>query len=133
VIIVSEDGMIDLLPNLRRQVSRPSVEAVVHDVEAAITEDPDYELFFRHWEHLESLAFYLTAEQCARANAARKSLEEHRANPDPHDASGLGRITHVGWVPFKPDPTMDASYFLNEDNDDVQGEGRADPAPPSAV
>ena len=59
VIIVSEDGMINLLPNLRRQVARDSVESVVRQLEESLTDDPDYEVFFRHWEHLESLAFYL--------------------------------------------------------------------------
>ena len=33
VIIVSEDGMINLLPNLRRQVSAASVEKVVKQLE----------------------------------------------------------------------------------------------------
>jgi hypothetical protein len=117
VIIVSEDGMINLLPNLRRQVARDSVEAVVRHLEESLTHDPDYEVFFRHWEHLESLAFYLTAEQCDRINAARTALEDHRARPDPDDqdrTEGLvGRITHVGWTPFASDPDMNSSYFLD--------------------
>lgn len=119
VIIVSEDGMIDLLPNLRRQVARAGVEAVVRQLEGSMTDDPDYEVFFRHWEHLEALAFYLTAEQCDRVNEARTQLEEHRARPDPkdHDPNQgmVGRITHVGWTPFVPDPEMNSSYFLDED------------------
>jgi len=116
VIIVSEDGMINLLPNLRRQVAHDSVESVVLLLEESLTDDPDYEIFFRHWEHLESLAFYLTAEQCDRINTARARLEEHRAQPDPDDRDSnegfVGRITHVGWTPFVPDPEMNASYFL---------------------
>ena len=117
VIIVSEDGMINLLPNLRRQVARGSVEGVVRQLEASMTDDPDYEVFFRHWEHLESVAFYLTAQQCERINTARTRLEEHRARPDPNDRDpneGLvGRITHVGWTPFAPDPEMNPSYFFD--------------------
>lgn len=115
VIIVSEDGMIDLLPRLRRQVSREAVEDVVRQVEGAITEDPDYEVFFRHWTHLESLAFYLSAEQCGRANQARTALEDHRARPLATDdpASGLGRVTRVSWNPFAPDTEMNETYFLD--------------------
>lgn len=119
VIIVSEDGMINLLPNLRRQVPCGSVEAVVRQLEESMTDDPDYKVFFRHWETLESLAFYLTAQQCDRINATRTRLEEHRGRPDPddHDPNeGLvGRITHVGWTPFTPDPEMNPSYFLDAD------------------
>lgn len=118
LIIVSEDGMIDLLPDLRRQVSRSSVETAVREVENAVTSDPDFEVFFRYWEHLEALAFYLTAEQCERANSARQALENHRAKPDPRDSSGLGRITHVPWTPFKPDPAMDISFFLDGPTED---------------
>jgi hypothetical protein len=117
VIIVSEDGMINLLPNLRRLVARDSIEAVVGKLEESLTDDPDYEVFFRHWEHLESLAFYLTMGQCDRANAARMGLEEHRARPDPPDRDPnegmVGRITHVGWTPFAPDAEMNSSYFLD--------------------
>jgi hypothetical protein len=120
VIIVSEDGMINLLPNLRRQVNRDSVEEVVRQLERSLTSDPDYEVFFRHWEHLESLAFYLTAAQCDRINTARERLEEHRARPEPDDRSpgeGLvGRITHVGWTRFTPDPDMNSSYFFDSEH-----------------
>jgi hypothetical protein len=118
VIIVSEDGMINLLPDLRRKVSRESVEAAVGQLEKSLTDDPDYEVFFRHWEHLEALAFYLTPDQCERINAARTALENHRARPHPDDhdpTEGMvGRITHVGWTPFAPDPEMNSSYFLGE-------------------
>jgi hypothetical protein len=104
VIIVSEDGMINLLPDLPRQVARTSVEKVVHQLEESLTDDPDYEIFFRYWEHLESLAFYLTAEQCGRINAAWTRLEEHRARPESHprdpNEGSLGFITRVSWTPF---------------------------------
>lgn len=116
VIIVSEDGMINLLPDLRRQVSRRAVEEVVQDLEDTITDNPDYEVFFRHWDHLESLAFYLTEEQCARVNAARQALEDHRAKPEPNP-DGLGRITHVSWTPLEPNPAMNSSYFLDESDE----------------
>ncbi|WP_420323272.1 diadenylate cyclase [Kribbella sindirgiensis] len=117
IIIVSEDGMINLLPDLRRQVARDSVEEVVRQLEESLTDEPDYEIFFRYWAHLESLAFYLTVEQCERINAARTRLEDHRARPDshPHDPNegSLGYITHVSWTPFAPDPEMNSSYFLD--------------------
>jgi hypothetical protein len=118
IIIVSEDGMIDLLPDLQRRVTRGSVEEGVLQLERSLTDDPDYEIFFRHWEHLEALAFYLTPEQCDRINAARARLEEHRARPDPQDLGpdqgNVGRITHMRWKPFTPNPEMNSSYFLDE-------------------
>ncbi|GAA1719214.1 diadenylate cyclase [Kribbella yunnanensis] len=119
VIIVSEDGMINLLPDLPRQVARDSVEKVVRQLEESLTDDPDYEIFFRYWRHLESLAFYLTAEQCERINAVRTRLEEHRARPESHprdpNEGSLGFITHVSWTSFAPDPEMNTSYFLESE------------------
>jgi hypothetical protein len=117
VIIVSEDGMIDLIPNLRRQVSRSSVDEAVRQLEDSLTDDPDYEDFFRHWEHLESLAFYLSTEQCDRVNAAREALESHRSRTSLSslnaDEGLIGRISVVGWTPFAPNADMNASYFLD--------------------
>ena len=105
VIIVSEDGMINLLPDMRRLVSRSDVDDAVAQAEAAVSEDPVYEDFFRHWSSLEALAFYLDERQCARANDARARLEVHR-----NATSG----TRTGWTPMTPDPAMDDSYFLED-------------------
>ncbi len=103
VIVVSEDGMINLQPRLRRRVRRDSVETVVQAVEAVVAErDPNYEAFFRRWDHLEALAFYLSDDQCARANESRKALEEHRA--------ATSTMT-ISWSRLKPDPEMSDSYF----------------------
>lgn len=107
VIIVSEDGMVNLLPNLRRVVDRASIESVVAQVEAAADNDPSrgthFEEFFRTWDHMEAVAFYLTPEQCDRVNAAREKLEQTRAD-------GHGTIV-VGWTRIKPDPKLNDTFF----------------------
>lgn len=109
VIIVSEDGMINLLPDLRRQVTRTSVEKVVARVEAVVGDDPvtdpDFEEFHRYWDHLEAVAFYLDQEQCDRANAARDRLEVARTE---------GGLTISGWTRMTVDPEMNDTYFVSE-------------------
>jgi hypothetical protein len=113
VVIVSEDGMIDLIPRLERRISRDEVEKPLTDLQDALTTGPNYEAFFRAWDHLESLAFYLTQPQCDRANTARSALEEHRAQQDPDLAgTNLGQITHVSWSPLEPSPEMNDSYYV---------------------
>jgi hypothetical protein len=106
VIIVSEDGMINLLPDLPRVVSRDAIEAVLRKVEDAVAKDPTrgthLEEFERCWTHLEAVAFYLSDEQCERANVARDHLEEDRTR--------LG-ITVTGWRRMQPNPVLDVSYF----------------------
>ncbi|GAW51133.1 MULTISPECIES: diadenylate cyclase [unclassified Nocardioides] len=114
VVIVSEDGMINVIPRLPRRIHPSAVERPLEQLEIALTRGPSYDDFFRAWTHLEALRFYLTDAQCARANAARETLEEDRAKPEPDAPPGLGRITHVSWTPFEPDPDMDDTYYLAE-------------------
>jgi hypothetical protein len=101
VIIVSEDGMIDLLPNLRRPIERATIERAVDEHESSSRADVNFETFHRHDDRLVALGFYLNEEQCARANAARERVEEQRG--------GNLRIIHRE---FTPDPAMNDSYFL---------------------
>ena len=77
---------------------------MVCQVEIAAGDDPDYEVFFRHWDHLEALAFYLSAGQCERANAARERLEDHRRS-----SSSI----QVGWERVTPAAEMDNSYLID--------------------
>lgn len=115
IIIVSEDGMINLIPDLPRRVDRSYVEEVVAEVEALSFEDPiDFETFHRRENHLRALAFYLTAKQCERANNSRERVESFRESSfESHD--GLGGITRVGYTPFEPDPRLDGTFFLPQE------------------
>lgn len=112
IVIVSEDGMIDLVPLLNRRVRFDEVERPVAAVEAAAA-TLDWEAFFRVWDHLDALCFYLTAEQCDRINAAREAIEEARASEPVDPGTGLGAITQVSWDRFEPNPEMNDSYYLD--------------------
>ncbi|MDN4175844.1 diadenylate cyclase [Nocardioides sp. SOB77] len=103
VIIVSEDGMIDLLPNLKPRVDRERVERAVQALEEASQGDIKFERFYRRREHVEALEFYLDEDQCARANSATDRVEDHR------ESRSLMRV-YPG--EFTADPEMDDSYFL---------------------
>jgi hypothetical protein len=112
IIIVSEDGMINLIPDLPRRVERSYVESVVAEVEALSKEDPiDFETFHRREDHLRSLSFYLSPEQCERANEARERVETFRESSF-RPNGGLGGITRVGYARFEPDRRLDESWFL---------------------
>lgn len=118
IVIVSEDGMIDLIPLLRRRVSRSELETPLGALEEAAAID-DSEAFFRSWHHLEALDFYLTQDQCDRINAARELVEQRRAEEPVDTETGLGHIVHVSWKRFVPDPDMDPTYYVDEPNDTV--------------
>lgn len=112
IIIVSEDGMINLIPDLPRRVERSYVESVLAEVEALSSENPlDFEAFNRREEHLRSLSFYLSPTQCTRANEARERVEVFRESSF-EPTGGLGGITRVGYKRYEPDERLDESYFL---------------------
>lgn len=112
IVIVSEDGMIDLLPSLRKRVRRAAVEMVVQDLENVATSHPmNFERAADATRDVESFAFYLTAEQCDRANSARESIEAERERLAL--ASGGGVITRLLYKPFRPDPEMNESYYID--------------------
>jgi hypothetical protein len=113
IVIVSEDGMIDLVPSLNRRIKREEVERPIATAEESAASG-DFQAFFRSWAHLEALAFYLDADQCARANSARESLEEIRAKEAVDPETGLGKIARVSWKPFDPHAGMSAEYYLPE-------------------
>lgn len=115
IIIVSEDGMLNLIPDLPRRVKRSYVEKVLAQVESLSQENPvDFQAFHRSEKHLRSLAFYFTLEQCERANNACERVEQFRESSF-KSRDGLGGITRLGYESFKPDPRLDDTYFLPED------------------
>lgn len=115
IIIVSEDGMLNLIPDLPRRVLRSYVESTVNDLEEISRQEPvNFEASHRKETHLRSLGAYLTAEQCIRANDALERVENYRGRTA-QSHNGLGFITSVGHALFKPNPHLDESLFLPEE------------------
>lgn len=105
VIIVSEDGRIDLLPRLMRRVRRSHIDRVVARLVEASGEDTDFETFARLDRYAQGLEFYFDQDQCDAVNAARQRVEERQWTEE-----GM-RVTTV---PISPDPAMDPDYYLIE-------------------
>ena len=111
IVIVSEDGMIDLLPNLRRRLKRASVSRAIDDLVRASQEPVDFAAAWAHESHVRSLDFYLSEEQAIAANAAFEAVEEARERAV--SASGGSGITRIGYEKLRADPEMNESYFLD--------------------
>jgi hypothetical protein len=104
-VVVSEDGMVDLIPNIPPQVSRQLVaDAVSAVVEVGEAPNIDFERFHREWGRLEQLEFYLSEEQCERANGAHERVEHVRG-----ETSG----TRIYFRPLVPDPRLSDDFFLD--------------------
>ncbi len=110
IVIVSEDGMIDVLPDLKRQVGRTEVEVAVAKLDRASRSPVDFERASKAARHVRSLAFYLNQDQCDTVNAAQERVEQERERLV--HASRQPGITRVGYKVLVPDAAMNDSYFL---------------------
>lgn len=106
VIIVSEDGRIDLLPTLMRRVRREAIQVRVDQFIEAVQDEEDYEKIARLERACEKVEFYLTPEQCDVVNEAREAVAERRWAEE--------RV-RLQVVPVQPHPAMDESYFIDPD------------------
>jgi len=105
-VVVSEDGSVDLLPNIRPRVNGSVIQALVAEL-ALVTSPDDFEAFGRYHEIMreldDSFRFYLSSEQCDVVNAAQARYLNR-----PYE---LGEI-RVPRPAFEPDPMMDSFYIL---------------------
>ena len=106
VIVISDDGTVDLVPSLMPRVSRHEVEDVVRSFcEYSGRQDNDSEEWARLNREVDGLSFYLDQEQCDRVNTAYEKEMDSRL-----EAGGI----KIMRTPLRPDPDMDDSYFENE-------------------
>jgi hypothetical protein len=105
IILVSEDGMINLLPGLRKRMSRKVIQQNLEDLRAAAAkENFDPERFYGAYRRLEAQTFYLSADECAEVNRLRVGMEERRWTENQM------RLTMPD---LEPDPDMNDSYLLD--------------------
>ena len=104
MVVVSDDGNVDLIPPLRRQVHRQRILDAVARVKAAHEADDRREAA-EAIDAVRKLEFYLTEEQCSEINLV--GHEEERRN------SEGGGIVLV-YRDLIPDPIFDGSYLRDD-------------------
>ena len=106
VIVISDDGTVDLIPSLMPRVPRHEVEdAVSAFCEYSRMQQNDGEEWARLNRLVERLSFYLDQEQCDRVNAAYEKEMDARL------AAGGTKLMRTR---LQPNPDMDESYFEDE-------------------
>ncbi len=106
IVVISDDGMIDVIPHLRPRLDKLNIEQMVADLEALVSqEERDERRFNQLLGILGEIRFYLTLGQCERTNSARRAFEEDRI-------SEVGRIYPV-YGDLAPHPDMNDSYYLD--------------------
>lgn len=103
-VVVSEDGDVELLPMLNPRIHREQIEIVLGQLKQAVTAEPrDVGAMNRALGWLDIHRFYLSAEQCERANRLR-------------DLGQAGLNVRVIYRDFTAHPSLDDSYFFPDSN-----------------
>jgi hypothetical protein len=108
-IVVSEDGSIDLIPDLMPQIPRSSIlEAISKLRILRDAESFDHKEFGKVMDWLTEHRFYLLPEMCEEANNLRCEIEAKHIQ--------LGRDTTIKVVynDFTPNEEMNETYFFDE-------------------
>lgn len=106
ILLVSEDGMINLLPDLPPRIRRVDRDAMLADLkEAAEIRPVDGERFYRAYRKIEANKFYFSRQQ----------LDEVNALMDDHWARRIeeGGNIRVFEKPLSPDPKMTDDYLID--------------------
>jgi len=103
VVVKSEDGMVNLFPALRPQISKAELNAHLDCLRALATENgADGTKLNRVMQWLTDHRFYLSPAQCEEVNTLNEQASKH-------SFSDAGRIIYNT---FQPDEEMNDSYFL---------------------
>lgn len=104
LVVISDDGTVDLVPQLRHRVNRNDVEAAVRTFCERCEDNPvNGEEFARTHDRVKALVFYLDDAQCQLVNDAYTNEMRRR-----FEAGGIS-ITEA---PLRPHPDMNDSYFI---------------------
>lgn len=103
IIVVSEDGMVNIIPNLRPQIKHSDLtEAIIAFRAMAEAEHLIIKEFNQAMTFFNTYAFYLSQEECDEINNLRHMIEEK-------NKSCAARIVYKD---LKPDKEMNDSYYF---------------------
>ncbi|NAY91400.1 hypothetical protein GTQ34_05660 [Muricauda sp. JGD-17] len=107
IVVVSEDGMINLIPDLKPQIRHSDITEAIDNFRKILeSENINKKYFNRGMNFFKSVNFYLTEEECKTINSLRHQIEEKFA-----DDLVWVRIVYEE---LKPNPDMDKSYYKDE-------------------
>jgi hypothetical protein len=110
-IVISEDGSIDLIPNLMPQIPRSTVEEAMAELRKLTDEKYfDFKKFSKTMEWLNNHKFYLLPEICHEINSLRREIEIVR------DRLIEPTALRIVYSDFIPNEDMNESYFLVDSN-----------------
>lgn len=104
-VVVSVDGSIDLIPDLKPRISRSSIEGKMVELRGLLdSEDFDTGEFNQLLSWFSDHRFYLLPEMCKEINEIKQSLENQQVEP---------MAIRLVIDDFLPNPDMNESYFTD--------------------
>ncbi len=108
-VIISEDGMVDLYPQLLPRIKRTDIEDRLKTLRNEVSQqEVSYETYRPLMNWFSHHEFYLSEQQCNEINELRKVFDS-KLKPE------LNAI-YIIYPDFKPNPEMDDSYFIADEN-----------------
>ena len=106
-VIISEDGMVDLYPDLLPRITKNAIEKHLDNLRELSSNDIlNNDKYRKIMSWFDKHRFYLSQEQCDKINRIKTACnEKERQNP---------YQLFILWNDFKPNSEMDNSYFLRE-------------------
>ena len=105
VVVISEDGMVDILPKLNPILKRQDIENIVSKyINIVLDENIDIGDFNKQTENLYKFKFYFSKEQCDLINNKRKEIESYLWK----NVEVYIQIVHDD---LSPDPKFDDTYL----------------------
>ena len=106
-VIISEDGIVDLYPELLPKIKKSEIENHLSDLRDISSKDVlDNDAYRTTMNWLDKHQFYLSQEQCDEINKI-KTICNEKEKKDPYQIFIL-------WNDMKPNPEMDESYFMDD-------------------
>jgi len=107
IIIISEDGMINIVPDLRPQIKHSEIIKAISDFEKLLDSDNlNQKTFNKGMSYFQAINFYLTKKECERINNLRKDIED-KFKKDLE-------MMHIVYHDLEPNSEMNESYYLQE-------------------
>lgn len=105
LVIISEDGIIDLIPDLMPQIKHSSIsDGLSSFKELSEKEEVDRKSFHELMNFFKSVQFYLSENECETINTLRNKIEEKFKRSD---------SIRIIYEDLKPNCEMDESYYLD--------------------
>lgn len=102
-VVISEDGLIDLIPDLMPQIHRYEIENALSTLRNLNNPEEDSGKFYKTMGWLDKHRFYLYPEVCAEINQIKEVFEDKMREKG---------ITIMIYPNFKPNEEMNDSYFF---------------------